>query len=221
MKDALNKLSNQAAPGPDGLPPSVYKYGGHKLIDFLVKIFRRSLDETEVPLSLREAMISPIFKGGDHERPASYRPIALTSHLSKILERVLREQLVNFLEEKGFLDNSQHGSRPGRSTLTQLLVQQEYILDQLIQGCNVDAIYLDYEKAYDKVDLGLLAKKVKNAGIRGKMGAWLVQFTMGRRQRVRVGDTVSKWTDVKSSVPQGSCLGVYFFCSSLQTWAMT
>ena len=73
-----------------------------------------------------------------------------------MLERVIREQLVEYIEDLRLLDEEQHGGRPGQSTLSQLLSQHDFILDQLIQGLNIDSVYLDYEKAYDKVDIGLL-----------------------------------------------------------------
>ena len=76
-----------------------------------------------------------------------------------VMERVIRAQVVEFLESGDFLDSGQHGCRPGCFTLTQLIYQYDKVLDLLVQGLNVDLIYLDYEKVFDKVDLGLLLKK--------------------------------------------------------------
>ena len=109
---AIRALSTRAAPGPDGIPTSIYKYGGTAIIHFLVLIFSTSLDLGLVPGNMKFALISPIFKGGDKGLASSYRPVALTSHLSKILERVIRAQLVEYLEGLGMLDPQQHGSRP-------------------------------------------------------------------------------------------------------------
>ena len=106
----------------------------------LVKLFRLSLDETDVPEAMRKAFIRPIFKSGSSDRCANYRPMALTGHLSKVLERIISPQMVEFLETRGLIDEGQHGCRPGRSTLTQLLFQYDLVLDLLLQGANADII---------------------------------------------------------------------------------
>ena len=91
----------------------------------------------------------------------------LTSHLSKILEQIIRAQLVEHMEASGKMDKSQHGSRRGRSTLSQLLIQPDFILDELLKGNNIDLVYLDLSKAFDKCDLGILIKKTtKNGDLR-------------------------------------------------------
>ena len=86
----------------------------------------------------------------------------------------------------------------------------------LLEGKNVEALFLDYEKAYDKIDLGRLLRKVKNLGITGKLGRWIGGFIMGRWQMVRVGNMTSSWTEVLSGIPQGSCLGPLLFLIYIQ-----
>ena len=82
---AIRALSTQASPGPDGIATSIYIKGGPVLITFLVVLFRAALDQSIAPDNMKMALISPIFKGGDKTLPSSYRPVALTSHLSKIM----------------------------------------------------------------------------------------------------------------------------------------
>ena len=111
----------------------------------------------------------PIWKGDDASDPVDYRPISLTPHLSKIIERTVRIQMTTFLDENNLLEDSQHGSRGGRSTLTQLLKQYDLLVEKLARGQNVDVTFLDFSKAFDLVDHSLLLKKIKEKGFQGKL----------------------------------------------------
>jgi len=79
------------------------------------------MDQGQVPLLLKEATITHIHKGGSRSEPKYYRPICLTSHFTKIFERVLHEKVVTFLKGNNLLNTNQHGFRSKRSCLTQLL----------------------------------------------------------------------------------------------------
>ena len=143
---ALTKLSSQSSPGPDGVTADCMKFGGRQMIRFLVLLYRLSMDSTDVPLLIRLGLISPAFKSGDRALPKNYRPISLTNHLSKVFERLIRPQVVEYLESRGLFDSTNHGSRPGRSTLSQLLDQYNWTLETLLTGSNVDLLYLEFEK---------------------------------------------------------------------------
>ena len=81
VKDALSKLSSKSSPGPDGILANCLKYGGEEMTKFLVTLFQRSMDNTDVPQMIRNGLISPAFKSGDRTLPKNYRPISLTVHL--------------------------------------------------------------------------------------------------------------------------------------------
>ena len=157
------------------------------------------------------AHITPIHKGGSRSEPANFRPISLTSHVIKTFERVMRRSLVAFLETNNKMDPNQHGSRTGRSTLSQLLMQQDAVLKALEEGENLDTIYLDFAKAFDKCDHGILLAKLKALGVRGRTGRWIYSFLTGRIQKVIVKGRKSKGSVLKSGVPQGSVLGPILF----------
>ena len=95
----------------------------------------------------------------------------------------------------------QHGFRSGRSCLSQLLEHHNKIFDELEKSNNVDVIYLDVTKAFDKVDNGILLRKLKKIGINGKVGVWIHNFLSNRQQCVAVNQTTGE-AQVRISLPQ-------------------
>jgi hypothetical protein len=211
VREALGALSSSAAPGPDGIPSVCLKRGGELVISALVDIFTTSMEDGEVDESMRRAFISPIYKGGDRALAVNYRPVALSTHLTKTMERVMRGPIVDFLDSTCQLDQSQHGARAGRSTLTQLLVHYDTVLKMIESGSNCELVYLDFSKAFDKVDHSILLSKLAKMGITGKVGKWIGNFLHLRTQAVKIGSSISDWLHVISGVPQGTVLGPLLF----------
>ena len=119
--------------------------------------------------------------------------------------------MIHHIEANNLLSNNQHAFRRGRSCLSQLLQHIEYVLEILEKKCNIDVIYLDFSKAFDKVDHKILMKKVKQFGIEGKIYTWLENFLTNRYQQVIVDGILSSKERVISGVPQGTVLGPLLF----------
>ena len=203
IKDAIDSLSNSASAGPDGFPAILQKKCKNELCHPLEIIYRETLDSSQIPQLLKNAFIIPIFKQGSRQDPANYRPVSLTSHLTKTFERVLRKCIVTHLEVKTKLNNAQHGFHSNRSCLTQLMQHYDDVLKMLENGDNCDSIYLDFSKAFDKVDHGILLHKMKEIGIDGKIALWISNFLQNRQQQVVVNGIRSKASAVISGVPRG------------------
>ena len=124
----------------------------------------------------------------------------------------MRKRIVNHLEMNNLMNKDQHGSRSRKSCLSQLLEHQDEILRMLEQGENVDVIYTDFEKAYEKVSHTKLQEKMKvKYGITGKLAKWLRNFFEERKQIVLIEETKSEESEVISGAVQGSVLGPVFF----------
>ena len=120
-----------------------------------------------IPPDLLLVIICPVHKGGSRADPSQYRPVALTSHIMKVFEKVARKALVTHLEISDNLPSNQHGFREQRSTLTQLLSHWDEVLDLLEQGQSVDVIYTDFAKAFDKCETNVLLHTLKDCGVKG------------------------------------------------------
>ena len=170
-----------------------------------------SMDEGRIPDDWRLANVTPIFKKGKKSEPGNYRPVSLTNVIGKIMERVVKKGIMEYVDKNRILANSQHGFRSGRSVQTNLVEFLNTATRWLDEGKSFDVIYLDYSKAFDKVSHKRLVIKLEEAGIKGKLLAWLIDWLRERKQRVRVNDEYSDWIDVLSSVVQGSVLGGILF----------
>ncbi len=161
----LVSLKPDKAPRIDSMYPVVLKEVAGAICEPLSVIFRKSLVEADVPEDWRRANVTPLFKKGAKCKPENYRPVSLTSVISKVFESIMRDAIVVHLKRHKLVKDSQHGFTQGRSCLTNLLIFLEKATKTVDSGCLVDILYLDFSKGFDKVPHQRLLKKLRSHGI--------------------------------------------------------
>ena len=139
----------------------------------------------------------------------NYRPISLLPLISKILERCVFYNIKNHVFEQ--LNPCQHGFVPGKSCVTQLIEVFEQIGYKLDNGEQIDVIYIDMSKAFDKVSHSQLVDRLHDFGFCGNILKWFSSYLSNRYQQTTVLGATSRRLAVTSGVPQGSILGPLLF----------
>ena len=183
----LSDLNPNKACGPDNISPRLLKEIANEIAPSLALLFHASLQQNIIPASWKKALVTPIFKKGERYKPANYRPITLTSICSKILEHIVHHHIISYLTTQGILSNAQYGFRKKRSCDTQLILTVQDLSKSLDCGDQVDAVLLDFSKAFDKVPHQRLRQKLHYYGVRGQTLDWVTSFLSNRSQRVVCG----------------------------------
>jgi len=211
VRAAIKKLKSTAAAGPDCIPPVVFIELSSVLCVPLADIFSQLLNSGVVPDEWKTALVTPVFKGGASSDPNNYRPISLTSVASKLMESVIRTQMLKYLFDHNLITKHQHGFLSRHSTCTQLLECLNDWSLALKNKSSVDVLYVDYAKAFDSISHTKLLIKLNGYGIGGKVHKFISSFLADRKQQVTVGGKISRLISVTSGVPQGSILGPILF----------
>ncbi|GFN96032.1 RNA-directed DNA polymerase from mobile element jockey-like, partial [Plakobranchus ocellatus] len=209
---ALEKGTNGKAPGLDGVTQEMLTNISLNAKEVLLKLLNRTWTSGVLPRAWRTAVLVPMLKKGKNAKTtSSYRPISLTSVICKTIERMVNARLVHYLERNSYLDEAQAGFRKNMTTTDQLVRFTQSVIDAWQSRQHTVAVFIDLEKAYDKIWRTGLFVKLQKLGVTGRMYNWIRSFLENRYIRTRVRGTLSSSRPVSEGLPQGSALSCTLF----------
>ena len=214
LKDAIRKLKNKKSPGKDGITNEMIKKLGNGAKQKLLDVFNQSWTSGVFPSAWKEAIMVPIpKKGKDKTKKNSYRPISLLSCIGKTMERMVNKRLLHHLEKNNLITSAQSAFRKHRSTEDQIAYLTQEIENNFQDKENQKtlAVFIDLEKAFDKVwKEGLLLKLLKK-NVSGKMFTWIESYLFKRSARVKLDGETSNLVKIREGVPQGGVISPTLF----------
>ena len=213
LLEQVNLLNNKTTSvGIDGISNIMLKQLPSNMLDFLLKIFNKCWAESELPSVWKQAIIVPIHKlGKPPEDINSYRPIALTSHVGKLMEKIILNRLNHFNHSNNIIPNNQAGFRKGRCTTEHLVKLTTQIKQQFARRKNVIATFFDVSKAFDQVWHHRLIEKLLNINLGQRMTGFIQNFLKDRSIMVRISNIYSQTRNLYMGLPQGSVLSPTLF----------
>ena len=207
----LDSLSGNKATGLDKLPAKYVKDGSSQIVKPLTYLINVSLTTGNIPNELKKTQVVPLYQRKSKTDAGNYRPVSVLCVISKVFERVVFNQLNDYLTANKLLYELQSGFRSSYSTDTCLIYLSDYIRHECDKGNYTGMVVLDLQKAFDTVNHDILLYKLKAVGVNQMALQWFSSYLTGRNQVVDINGTASSAKDISCGVPQGSILGPLLF----------
>ena len=212
MLKLIKNMKTKDSSGTDQISSRLLKQLAPTIHPILRVISNQSIATGIFPDCFKMAIVKPLFKNkGENTIFGNYRPISLLSSFSKIIERVVFDQLYSYMNNNNLFQNSQYGFRKNHSTEHAALEFIDHTAFEMDRNNFPLAVFLDLSKAFDTLDHNILLKKLKFYGIQGIALDWFKSYLTNRKQMVDFNGTKSITLETKTGVPQGSILGPLLF----------
>ena len=218
MQEFSSALStcNDSAPGADNITYSMIKHLPQDTQKFLLTIMNKIWKDNLFPSVWDIAVILAFLKPQkDGTTVSNYRPIALTSCICKLMEKMINVRLVWFLEKKGLINPSQCGFRRMRSCTDVLIRLEASICEAFASKKHHISVFFDLEKAYDTAWRFGILRILHEIGLRGELPLFIKSFLSNRKFKVKIGNSFSSLHNQEEGVPQGSVLSVTLFALAI------
>ncbi|KAL0860249.1 hypothetical protein ABMA27_010556 [Loxostege sticticalis] len=207
----LMSLDSGSAPGWDGISTAFLKHARDFVVPLICRLANLCFSTGVFPGALKRSIVTPVYKSGDRADVGNYRPISVLTSISKIIEKLINNRLVNYLNKFEILSKSQYGFRKGLSTQDAVLDLTSTIVKEVDDGNKCLTVFLDLKKAFDTVSVPILLHRLENIGIRDIALSIFKSYLQHRTQEVKIDTFYSKKALVSFGVPQGSVLGPTLF----------
>lgn len=206
---ALCKLKNKMTAGPDQVPSFLIKDCSGALTEPLLIICNLAIQTSTFPDLWKTARICPVLKSGDSSLITNYRPISILSNFAKVFEILLYSRIYPLV--KKYISPYQHGFMENRSTISNLAYFTQFTSEVMDAQGQVDVIYTDFSKAFDRIDHKIIITKLNNFGFSDSLMSFFMSYLNNRSQHVTYNSFTSRPFVASSGVPQGSNLGPLLF----------
>lgn len=195
--------------GPDGLPSFFIKDCSNVFATPLLSIFNLALSSSTWPKCWHLSRVCPVLKKGNSTYLKNYRPVSIIDNFAKVFEMSVYAKVFPLI--KNSINQAQHGFVQGRSTVTNLATFSQYCSDIVDKGGQVDVVYTDFSRAFDRISHPVTLQKLLNVGFDQSLCKFFESYLMKREYFVAYGGFRSEPYVALSGVPQGSNLGPLIF----------